>query len=199
MRAGEGEQKCHLSPAKRIVERKNNAHSPNPICQSSSPCARLSSGDERISIDELELREAQILAGLDQLQTMLGGGPFAAIQTAARHVSFLRYWYRRGDHRSYEGDVADLQERDLPGIAEAVDSWQQEQLDKRLVSAIQLAWDAQHYAGAVRQAFIVLEQELRESSGIEASRGLTGGKLVTEAFRSQSSKSRSRGAAFSAS
>jgi uncharacterized protein (TIGR02391 family) len=129
--------------------------------------------------DEIELRVAGILQVLDELQASTGLGPTGSFNTLARHLHWLQRYHREGKPERYASDIADLQERDLPGVIASVEDWGQHLLDTGLVDAITASWTAQHFGSAVRDAFIYLEDVLRDVGHVEPSTGLSGDRLVT--------------------
>ncbi len=133
-------------------------------------------------IEELRLRVSDAIEALDTVQTIIGASPTGAFYSTARHIHWLIYWYERGKHHNYESDVIDLYVSDLPGVVAAVETWLEEQVDPRLLGAVQKSWEAQHYGNAVRDAFICLEEALRTAAELGESRGLSGDRLVTAAF-----------------
>jgi len=135
-------------------------------------------------IGELRLRKARIVEALDQLETTVGEPAAGAIGQVSNHLNWLLRWYERSKPDNYASDIVDLYEHDLPAVAAAVAEWLNAQVDPRLMSAVNRSWMAQHYASAVREAFICLESELRVNAGPSGSSGMSGDKLVTAAFKS---------------
>lgn len=129
--------------------------------------------------EEVELRVAAVRETLDVLQEMIGAGPTGSFDSMVRHLHFLLYYHRAAQPESYASDMDDLRERDLPGVIRAVEEWGTQLLDPRLVAATKTSWDGQHYGNAVRDAFICLEDALREAGGVDPGRGLSGDRLVT--------------------
>lgn len=132
-----------------------------------------------ITTDEVELRIVGIRKVLDDLQEITGIGPTGSMNSLARHLHWLqrRHWEQKPD--LYAPDVADIRERDLPGIIASVEAWGRQLLDAGLIEAITASWEAQHYGSAVRDAFIFLEDVLRELGNIDPGTGLSGDRLVT--------------------
>lgn len=130
--------------------------------------------------EEVGLRIETTRQRLDDLAEIIGAGASGAFGTLARHLSFLDYFYQRDQPQSYAADLVDLTERDLPGVVAAVGAWARSGLDPGLEAAVATSWDARHYAGAIRDAFIYLENVLRERGGVDPSRGLSGERLVEE-------------------
>lgn len=128
---------------------------------------------------EIELRAHVLRGNLDSLAETIGSGARGPFSSFRRHVGFLLYYHRQDKPQSYAGDLADLRERDLPGVIDAVEQWMAESLDPGLVEAVNDSWEARQYGTAVRDAFIYLEQVLRDLGGIDPSQGLSGARLVT--------------------
>ncbi len=61
----------------------------------------------------------------------------------------------------------------------ALEEWGQQVLNPGLMQAITASWSARHYGSAVRDAFIYLEDVLREAGNVDPSKGLSGDHLVT--------------------
>jgi len=125
------------------------------------------------------------MAALDALQMTIGETRTGAFASTARHLGALLYYYNKGEPDSYASDINDLYGQDLPGVATAVEKWLDSHVDARLLAAIARSWTSQQYASAIRDAFICLEAELKVAAQLTDSRGLSGDKLVTSAFRSQ--------------
>jgi len=138
---------------------------------------------ERVSAeaptDEITLRVADVRETLDDLQTITGIGPTGPFNTLARHLHWLLRRHGEGKPDLYAPDISDIQERDLPGVVASVEAWGRQLLDPGLVAAIAASWEAQHYGSAVRDAFIYLEDVLRELGGVDPDSGLSGDQLVT--------------------
>jgi uncharacterized protein (TIGR02391 family) len=139
----------------------------------------ISSVESCAATSEVELRAAAARETLDSLATMISSGPTGSFNHLARHLHWLLRYYREGKPDRYAPDIADLQERDLPGVIDAVEKWAQGLLDPRLVEAISASWEAQQYGSAVRDAFIHLEDVLRDLGNVDPAEGLSGEKLVT--------------------
>jgi hypothetical protein len=129
--------------------------------------------------DEIELRVAGIRRVLDDLQETTGIGPTGSFNTLARHLHWLERYHREGKPDRYAPDITDIRERDLPGVIASVEAWGRQLLDTGLVESITASWEAQHYGSAVRDAFIYLEDALRELGNIDPATGLSGDRLVT--------------------
>jgi hypothetical protein len=129
--------------------------------------------------DEVALRVAAIRQVLDDLQENVSAGPTGAFNSLARHLHWLQRYHREQKPERYAPDIADIRERDLPGVIAAVESWGHQILDTGLVEAITASWEAQHFGSAVRDAFIYLEDVLREVGNVDPATGLSGDRLVT--------------------
>lgn len=129
--------------------------------------------------EEVELLVTATRQILDVLQEMIGAGPTGSFDSLARHLHFLLYYHRAGKPESYAADIEDLRERDLPSVIRAVEEWGAQLLDPGLVGAIKTSWETQHFGNAVRDAFIYLEDALREVGDVDPRRGLSGDRLVT--------------------
>jgi len=129
--------------------------------------------------DEITLRVAGVRDVLDDLQTITGIGPTGSFNTLARHLHWLLRRHGEGKPDLYAPDLSDIRERDLPGVVASVEAWGRQLLDPGLVAAIAASWEAQHYGSAVRDAFIYLEDVLRELGGVDPDSGLAGDQLVT--------------------
>ena len=90
-----------------------------------------------------------------------------------------RHRHREGRPDLFAPDIADIRERDLPRLMAAVEFWGRQLLDAGLVAAITDSWVAQHFGSAVRDAFIYLEDVLRDKGEIGSEAGLSGDRLVT--------------------
>src|SRR5215472_6365633 len=117
---------------------------------------------------EVDLRADAIRQSLTNLQQMVGADAAqpslrgTAFDEMARHLYWLCRYYHQGEPDKYAPDIADIRDRDLPGIIQAVDKWNSGSLDPRLASAIKISWEAQRYTNAVLDAFICLENVLRD-------------------------------------
>ena len=129
--------------------------------------------------DEVALRITAIGQVLDDLQENVSAGPTGAFNSLARHLHWLQRYHREQKPERYAPDIADIRERDLPGVIEAVESWGRQLLDTGLVESIAASWEAQHFGSAIRDAFIYLEDVLREVGNVDPAAGLSGDRLVT--------------------
>lgn len=133
---------------------------------------------------EVDLRADAAGRTLEDLRQMIGAepprpftrSPFGAL---SQHLYWLCRYYREGKPDRYAPDIRDIRDRDLPGVIRAVEMWGSDFLDPRLAAAISASWEAQRYASAVRDAFICLENILRDLGEVEPSRGDSGDRLVT--------------------
>ncbi len=130
-------------------------------------------------IEEVELRVAAALSALGDLRATIDGAGIPAFGTTARHLGFIEFYHRKGHPDSYAGDIANLRDRDVPGVIRAVEDWSANNLDAGLVEAIQGSWNAQNYESAVRDAFVYLEAVLRVIADIDPATGLSGVQLAT--------------------
>jgi hypothetical protein len=130
--------------------------------------------------EEVRVRVDAAREQLDELGETIGAGASGPFATLSRHLYFLNYWYQRREPDKCAPDVVDMTERDLPGVVAAVSVWARGSLNSGLEDAIAPSWSSRHYAGAVRDAFIYLENVLRENGGIDPTRGLSGEKLIEE-------------------
>lgn len=137
--------------------------------------------------DEVALRVEAIRTVLNDLQENVSAGPRGAFNSLARHLYWLQRYHREQKPDRYTPDIADIRERDLPGVIAAVESWGRQFLDPDLVKAISASWEAQHFGSAVRDAFIYLEDVLRGVGNVDPSTGLTGDRLVTQVLGPSSS------------
>lgn len=135
--------------------------------------------EEGISTDEVQLRAETIKRVLDDLQEVTAIGPTGSFNSLLRHLHWLQRYHREEKPERYAADVADIRERDLPNVVAAVEAWALQLLDKGLVEAISVSWESQHYGSAIRDAFIYLEDVLREVGGLDPTAGLSGNRLVT--------------------
>ncbi|MHB1774280.1 MAG: TIGR02391 family protein [Acidimicrobiales bacterium] len=139
------------------------------------------------SSDEVALRVTNIRQILDDLQKITGLDETGAFGSLRRHLRWLQRRHREGRPDLFAPDVEDIRERDLPGVVEAVEAWGQQLLDAGLVAAISTSWEAQHYGSAVRDAFIHLEDVLRDVASLDPDTGLSGAQLVTSLLTPSSS------------
>jgi len=137
--------------------------------------------------DEVALRVEAIRAVLNDLQDNVSAGPTGAFNSLARHLYWLERYHREQKPDRYAPDIADIRERDLPGVIAAVESWGRQFLAAGLVKAISASWEARHFGSAVRDAFIYLEDVLREVGNVDPSTGLSGDRLVTRVLGPSSS------------
>jgi hypothetical protein len=133
-----------------------------------------------VAADEVELRVAGVRQVLDDLQEITGIGPTGSFNTLARHLHWLQRYHQEGKPESYTSDIVDLRERDVPGVIASIEAWGRQLFDPGLVEAITASWEAQHFGSAVRDAFIYLEDVLREVGTVDPGVGLSGDRLVTK-------------------
>jgi Protein of unknown function (Hypoth_ymh) len=138
-------------------------------------------------VDEVALRVAAIRQVLDDLQENTGAGPTGPFDSLARHLHWFQRYHRDQKPERYAPDIADIRERDLPGVIEAVESWGRQLLDAGLVEAIGASWETQHFGSAIRDAFIYLEDALRQVGNVDPELGLSGDRLVTRVLNPSSS------------
>jgi len=150
----------------------------------------------RVEVDapaaEVGLRVAAIRQVLNDLQEHTSAGPIGPFNTGpfnslARHLYWLQRYHGEQKPERYAPDIADIRERDLPGVIAAVESWGRQFLNAGLVEAIAASWEAQHFDSAVRDAFIYLEDVLREVGNVDPAIGLSGERLVTRVLSRSSS------------
>jgi len=132
-----------------------------------------------VATDEIQLRVTGIRLVLDDLQEITGIGPTGSFNSLAQHLHWMQRRHPERKPELYAPDIADIRGRDLPGVIASVEAWGRQLLDPGLVEAITSSWEAQHYDSAVRDAFIYLEDVLRESGGVDPAMGLSGDRLVT--------------------
>lgn len=99
-----------------------------------------------------------------------------------RHLGWMNRYYQRGEHSKYATDVVDIRERDLPAVAAYVEEWERALLDPQLVEAVARAWADRNYLAVVRDAFVHLEERLREFGDVDPGSGMSGDKLVDLLF-----------------
>ncbi len=129
--------------------------------------------------EEVGLRVASARGALDSLQVSIGADPEKGFNNLSRHLYFLNHYHAKGDPSGYASDILAMRAKDLPAIIKAVEESTGQALDSGLVRAIGPSWEAQHYAGAVRDAFIYLETVLREAGGVGHDSGFSGVQLAT--------------------
>lgn len=95
-----------------------------------------------------------------------------------RHLYWIGYWHSRDQPTNYQGDLVDINERDLPGVIDAVAHWESGLLSPGLAEAVARSWMDRNFVNVVRDAFVYLEQVLRGLGGISASEGITAVPLV---------------------
>lgn len=81
-------------------------------------------------LDEVALRVAAIAQVLDDLQENVSAGPTGAFNSLARHLHWLQRYHREQKPERYAPDIADIRERDLPGVIVAVEAWGRHILDQ---------------------------------------------------------------------
>lgn len=136
-----------------------------------------SAARERAAYAEIELRVERARTAQTKLEELTGKsfGPMT------RHLAWLNKRHREGSPTLAEGDIDDLLLRDLPEAIETVIAWAEQGLDAELRGAMERSWVAHDYDGAVRAAFIELEQRMRRARANTRSRGK---RLATEVFES---------------
>jgi uncharacterized protein (TIGR02391 family) len=115
---------------------------------------------------------------LDRLQEIVGAGPTGAFNDLSRHLHFIVHYHRKNQPENFASDLVGIRERDLPGIIKLVGAWGAPEYDPVLLAAVRVSWDAQHYASAVRDAFIVLETRLRDLVDLDPA-AASGARLVS--------------------
>jgi hypothetical protein len=120
------------------------------------------------------LRITAIRQVLDNIQENVSAGPTGAFSSVAHHLHWLEHYHLEGKPERYAPDIADIRERDLPGVITEVESWGNQLLDAILIAAISAPWEAQHFGSAVRDAFIYLEDVLGEVGDVDPAPGLGG-------------------------
>jgi hypothetical protein len=103
------------------------------------------------------------------------GRSFASLD---RHLYWLQRFYLEEKPDRYAADIRDIRSSDLPGVIKAIEAQHSGPLHDDLLTAIGSAWDARQYAGAIRDAFIYLENAIRDVGRVDPSRGLSGERLV---------------------
>lgn len=116
---------------------------------------------------------------LSDLERLLGSWTLRGADDLHRHLHFIGYYYRKNEHANYAEDVIDISRNDLPAVADSVADWERSLYDSALMDAISRAWQDGNYLGVVRDAFVHLEERLREAGPVPPGTGLTGEKLVT--------------------
>jgi uncharacterized protein (TIGR02391 family) len=147
----------------------------------------LESVQSEASKPEVSLRAAATQRKLDDVHATVGSGPSRAFASLARHLHWLERFYLEDRPDRYASDVRDIRSSDLPGVIKAVEDWNSGPLEAGLFAAVNESWEAQHFAGAVRDAFIHLEIVLRELGQVDPTRGLSGDRLVTTVLDPSSS------------
>ena len=95
-----------------------------------------------------------------------------------RHLYWIGYWHGRGQPASYQSDLIDINERDLPGVIDAVSHWEARLLSPGLAEAVARSWVDRNFVNVVRDAFVYLEQSLRRLGRVPSSEGITAVPLV---------------------
>ena len=131
------------------------------------------------STEEIELRVAAAQATIDRLQEIVGAGPTGAFNDLSRHLHFIVHYHRKNQPDNYASDLVGIREKDLPGVIKLVRTWGAPAYDPVLLAAVRVSWEAQHYASAVRDAFIILEMRLRDLVDADPSVAASGVRLVT--------------------
>lgn len=129
---------------------------------------------ERVPSDEIELRVDAALSSAGRLEAMIGS-EFYGLR---RHLGWLRKRHSEGRPDLADGDVTDLRERDLAEAIDAVEKWTHALLDPALVASVEGSWRAQQYDAAVREAFVFLEQRIREVAAVSPAEGVVGRRLI---------------------
>jgi hypothetical protein len=142
--------------------------------------AALDQARERASVAEVERAISDALNSLAGLAQLLGLGDVRDIGQSqlARHLGWLRRYYRDGEHGKYASDVMDIRERDLPAVAHFVEQWERSLVDPQLLQAIETAWADRNFLAVVRDAFVHLEDRIRQFGDVSATEGMTADRLV---------------------
>jgi hypothetical protein len=135
--------------------------------------------EEGAESPEIRLLVEAAQQSVSQLASNIRQPEADAVERLKRHLHFIAYYHDRGEHNSYQPDLDDIAQRDLPGVVELVEKWEGSLLSPGLLEAVATSWEAHQYANAVRDAFIYLEQTLRNSGGVPPQEGISGDRLVT--------------------
>ena len=112
--------------------------------------------------------------------------PSQALNSAVSHASWLVKRVGEDLKSCSEGDVADLIQRDLPGIYESVYAWLERPpfLDAQLLKALSPLITINQLDSAVRKAFVLLKDRLVRKFGLDATKD--GPDLVNLVFGAKS-------------
>jgi hypothetical protein len=128
------------------------------------------------------LREAGALGAEATQLIELAGLDWSQCGALGRHLTFLVRFLKKNDKASCASDVRDIVSFDLPTTLSAIISASSsaELLDQKLKAAVVPLIDGGHFDSAIRKAFVVLTERLREAFG--APKEMDGEDLVNAAF-----------------
>jgi uncharacterized protein (TIGR02391 family) len=131
--------------------------------------------EARAPSSEVELLVSAARRSIAELRSLTG----VSDGHLGRHLAFIQRNHREGRPQASDGDVADIRERDLIDLIEAVSRWIEKINSTEVTEAAGQAWARQDYDGAVRAAFVRLETRMRELAGVPATDGsFVGRRLV---------------------
>jgi len=137
--------------------------------------ARIDGGAQPPEIDLLVDTARETLS---RLAGTIGATDADPVSKLHRHLHWLGYWFARDEPDSYQPDVEDITQRDLPGVIDLVNKWERDLLSPGLVDAVMGSWEVKNYLHVVRDAFVYLEDALRRAGGISPAEGMTAEALV---------------------
>lgn len=123
-----------------------------------------------LSAEAKRLRQT-VVATLAVVKTPIDTGNFG------RHLHFIEYYLERADKAACASDVEDLLENDLPRMTKSLNKWVRSQVDAELLTATETLIASYDLDSAVRKAFLILTDRLRQTGGDPE---LDGHKLVTQ-------------------
>ena len=134
--------------------------------------------DEGADTPELDLLARSCSGKVRHVAVAIGEDDAEHVTKLQRHLHWLVHYHGRGEPEGYLPDVADITQRDLPGVIELVEQWERGLLAAGLVDAVSASWDDHNYVNAVRDGFVYLEETLREVGGVPPDEGLSGDQLI---------------------
>ena len=132
------------------------------------------------------LPEAKALG--DLFDELVGAMPKESIfgGNARRHLGFLAHYLEKGQKKECASDIEDLCDRDLPAMREYYHQWlaKSAAVDAELQSKVMGLLTKREFDSAIRKAFIVLTERLRDHFALPKDKD--GPELVNLVFGSKS-------------
>ena len=121
-----------------------------------------------------------LVARLKELKALLPDG--VSLGDWGRKIHFMDLFLRKDERQSCRSDLVDLIRYDLPAASQQVREWARklENFDEELRQKVGHALRGRDFASAVRAAFVVLTERIRETFNLPP--GKDGQELVNDAF-----------------